>query len=65
MGGPDHITVEEAQAIQLLDARAIEAGIPEAARKKLIQSYQDLSKVLPKKEAEKMIMWKIVHENHK
>lgn len=61
----DSKTDAETEAVKQLDERAIEAGISEAGRKKLIQSYKDLRKVLPEKEAQKMIMWKIVHENHK
>lgn len=60
--GQDSKTAEEAEVFRHIEERAIEAGIPEAGRKKLIQSYQELSKVLPRKEAEKMIIWKIVHE---
>ncbi|MBI5846744.1 MAG: hypothetical protein HZB31_02110 [Nitrospirae bacterium] len=61
-GPPDSKSAEEAEVLKSLDNRAIEAGIPEAARKKLLQSYKDLSKVLPKDEAQKMILWKIAHE---
>lgn len=50
------------EGTKLLNKRMVEAGLSEANKKKLIQSYLELRKVLPEKEAQKMIMWKIAHE---
>jgi hypothetical protein len=50
------------EGIKQLNERLDETGLSEPNRKRLIQSYLDLRKVLPEKEAQKMIMWKIVHE---
>ncbi len=50
------------EGIKLLNERMAEVGLSDSDKKKLIQSYLELRKVLPEKEAQKMIMWKIAHE---
>ncbi len=50
------------EGIKLLNERMAEVGLSESDKKKLMQSYLELRKVLPEKEAQKMIMWKIAHE---
>jgi len=50
------------EGIKLLSERMAEVGLSEADKKRMVQSYLELRKVLPEKEAQKMIIWKIVHE---
>lgn len=54
--------VAQDEGLKLLNERLVEAGLSEASRKKMVQSYLELRKVLPEKEAQKMIMWKVAHE---
>lgn len=55
-------SVVQDEGVKHLSERLDEARLSEAGRQKMIQSYLELRKVLPEKEAQKMIMWKIVHE---
>ncbi|MBI5634068.1 MAG: hypothetical protein HZA15_11380 [Nitrospirae bacterium] len=50
------------EGTKLLTERMDEVGLSEADKRRMVQSYLELRKVLPEKEAQKMIMWKIVHE---
>jgi hypothetical protein len=56
-------TDEQDEDLRLLHERATEAGLSEANRKKIVQSYIELCNVLPRTEARKIIIWKLLHEN--
>lgn len=51
------------EIVSIIAKRAAEAGIPEVERKELVQSYVELSRILPQREAQKLIMLKISNKN--
>ena len=60
--GKGERAVDQEEDLKLLIQRASEAGLTEADKTKIIQSYKELCTVLPKSEAQKMIMWRIYRQ---
>jgi len=57
--GPGFNPALHYEIVSIIARRAAEVGIPETERKKLVASYIEMSKVLPQREAQKLIMLKI------
>ena len=53
---PDNAQDDE---LKQIDALASRAGLPEAKKKEILRSYEDLSRIMPKKEALKIIMMRL------